>query len=116
MAAITYPALSINPFFPIEWSYEDSVIRSDTEGGYQQTRQRFTRTRRQWTLKYDTLGAGDKALFENFFVSTISGGSAAFNWTHPTEGTTYEVRFAEPPKLSFKAPNIYSAEFTLKEL
>lgn len=94
-----FPTLSINPSRPLDEVREDNVIRSNVEGGYEQTRPRFTRLRRTWTLKYEFLTQTDKDTLDTF-LTTVKGGSDAFSWTHPTTSQTHNVRFTKPPTFS----------------
>lgn len=111
----TYPTLTTKPIFPITEQKEDSVIKSDFEGGYQNTRQRFTRIRRNFQVQYTNLSTSEKATLDTF-IDTVKGGADSFTWTHPMTGTSHTVRFEAPPKFSSTHDNRWSAEFTLIEL
>lgn len=110
-----FPTLSLNSYYPIDEEREDSVIRSKFEGGYEQTRQRFTRLRRTWSLVYKTLTPADKTALDDFMV-TVKGGADSFNWTHPVTSTVYAVRLEKPLKFSYVSKDLYDVEMTLKEV
>lgn len=112
---LEFPTLSINPSYPLKEEIEDSVIRSDFEGGYEQTRPRFTRQRKTFTVVYKLLPDADKQTLENFYQQ-LRGGADAFTWTHPVYGTTHTVRFTKPIKFEYVFYNHWNAEIELREV
>ena len=110
-----FPTLTTKPIFPIPEQKEDSVIKSDIEGGYQNTRQRFTRIRRNFEIKYTNLSTSEKGTLDAF-IDTVKGGADSFTWTHPMTSTSYTVRFQTTIKFSPTHENKWDAEFTLIEL
>jgi hypothetical protein len=44
------------------------------------------------------------ALFEEFFISTLSGGALEFEWVHPITRQFCIMRFTEPPKYGAITP------------
>jgi hypothetical protein len=83
-----------------EFSY-DFTISSDKEGGYRETRARFTRN------------PLDKITLRNYERQML-GGATAFNWTNPDDAVTYEVRFLEPIKYSAVKENRWKVELTVE--
>ena len=76
--------------------HENPTIRSELDGGYVNTRARFTRTpRRIFSSGFTDISEADRLTLETFW-DTVQGGSEAFNWTSPQDGNTYSVRFVEP--------------------
>lgn len=69
------------------------TIRDSIEGGYAQTRARFTRNVRRWSLQYKSLSSTNKTTLRVFEVARV-GGSESFTWVSPIDGVSYMVRFA----------------------
>jgi phage-related protein len=76
----------------LEEPLEDPTIRTTFESGIVQTRARYTRMRGTWILTWANLRGAHYTTLRNFYKQMM-GGALSFNWTHPLEGTTYEVRF-----------------------
>ncbi len=110
-----FPTLSRNPSYPFNEEYEDNTIRSPFEAGYEQTRPRYTRMRKTFTLKYEFLMNSDKTTLENFYYQ-MKGGAGSFNWTHPITNDTYIVRFAEPLKFENPLLNYWNVEIKLRQV
>lgn len=113
-----FPSLSINPSWPLDpdGEIEDATLRSPFEGGYELTRQKFTRTRRNWGVQYSTLNQTDKDALATFEKDTVKGGADSFTWTHPKTATVYTVRFKEPVKYAYVTVGLYTASFMLREV
>lgn len=113
-----FPSLSKKPSWPMspDGEIEDSTIRSQFEGGYELTRPRFTRSRRNWGVRYVMLSVADKNMLQFFEQNTVRGGADSFTWTHPTTGTSYTVRFTGPIKYTLVPPGKHNAEFMLREV
>lgn len=112
---LTEGALTILAGLPLVENREDSVLSSGFEGGYVQTRQRFTRIRRKWQVVYNQLSSANKVLIDNF-IDTVSGGADSFTWTNPQNSTAYTVRFSAPPTFSYASYNRWSVNFTLEQV
>jgi phage-related protein len=119
---MAFPSLSRSPSYSIKESREDSVLRSDYEAGYVNTRQRFTRVRRKWELRYPYLTEVDVSTLRTFIDTTVHGGADAFDWTNPVDSVTYQVRLQKPPEFIayFSNPGlsgtIYSADILLDQV
>lgn len=114
-----YPTLATEPEKPLGEDREDSVLRSKFEAGYENTRQRFTRIRRMWSVKYKLLPASDKDILTTFIDDTVKGGADMFDWTHPVTSIVHSVRFEKPPVftlIKFGAEAYYDTNFTLNEV
>jgi len=109
-----YPTLSINPEYPYVITYEDSTIRSDFEGGYEITRNRYTRFRRVINVNYKYMSSTDFTTLNNFYNSVRC--TASFNFTCPVTSTVYNVRFAEPINAEYVSYGYYNVSFKLKEV
>lgn len=77
-----FPTLSLNPTFDLPKEWEDSVLSSSFEGGYVQSRPRWTRDRRKWSVQYKLVPMSDVLLLEKFF-KTVRNGADKFWWPHP---------------------------------
>lgn len=108
---LSYPVIE-NPDYPIKEELIDATIRSDMEGGYEITRPRYGRSRWKFTLKYSVLHQPDKITLSTF-VATVKGAAVSFNWTHPTTGAVYAVRFKEPPVFELISYQLWATEVVL---
>ena len=78
-------------------------IKHDDDAGYQITRRRFTRDPRTLSASYELLTDADAVLLQDFI--DIHTTVVPFNWTQPSTGTTYEVRFSAIPSLRIRQLN-----------
>lgn len=81
------------------------TIRSRFESGYEQTRDKFTRTVLEWKVTWNSMSVTPSYnRLERFFTLTAVGGASSWIWNDPIaiggSGATYEVRFIED-KLKF---------------
>jgi len=111
----SFPTLSTNPSYPLRETYEDNVIRSKFEAGYEHTRPRFTKQRRIFTIIYNLLSNADKALIDDFYKNTIKG-AGSFTWTHPQAQTQHTVIFTKPPQFELVFLDYWKCEIELREL
>jgi len=97
----TFPTLGVPPAYPLDpdGETEDAVIRSTLEGGYEQTRPRFTRIRRSFGLNYE-LSDADVGVLKGFEIVTLVNGADSFDWVHPLTNEAYTVRLTAPIKYS----------------
>lgn len=117
----TFPTLSRAPSYPIDpdGEAEDVILRSPMEAGYEQTRPRTTRARRNFGVNYIGIEAADEALLRAFETTTLRNGADAFTWTHPISGTVYTVRLTAPIKWSRtkgKVGGVVVASMKLREV
>jgi phage-related protein len=81
---------------------ENPVIASEAEGGYTLTRPRFTRApRRTFRFRHRNITDAEKQTLLTFW-NDRKGGSGAFNWTHPIQGTVINVRFGPDMEMEFE--------------
>jgi phage-related protein len=103
-------------FYGIE--FEDKTRRSESDGGYEFTRPKFTRNgRRTFKTGFTQMNAADFDIFQNFWDAY--GGYKSFSWTNPADGRAHTVRFAEPPTVRYTgigAVATYDVEVTLKQV
>lgn len=115
-----WPALSTTPSLDgwKESIANDPTIRTKSEGGYTQTRPRFTRIPKKWDFRYtggNALTPSDKAALQTF-QSLVKVGSSIFSWTNPIDAITYSVRLAQPITFTPQGNTLYwSAEVSLEE-
>jgi len=94
------------------------VIKGEFEGGYTQTRARFTRVTRKWTCRYDGVSQANKNTIRAFEDARLAG-AESFTWTNPEDSVAYTVRFYEPviytpwPKQAFTR---WTIEFVLEQV
>lgn len=97
MAAITYPADGPKPLRKsLRQSYLDTFVDDRGEIGDPRRRNRFTRALRFFRFAAVVTEAQRLALDE-FYVTTLSNGVKAFDWTHPITAEIIEVKFASRP-------------------
>lgn len=116
----TFPTLSENgvtipPSYPLIEQVEDSVIRSNFDGGYVQTRARYTRIRKTWKINYSNLSNTNKNTLVAF-LNTVNGGADSFTWTNPIDEVSYSVRFTIPPICSHTLIDRWDVSFSLEQL
>ena len=98
----SYPELTIRPSVKLEEEFEDVLIKSEFEAGYELVRPRYTRSRRTFTFSYEYLPNTDKSTLESFYFDTLVFGTYTFTWTHPKTSVKFGVRFLSPPKFTYK--------------
>lgn len=112
------------PTFPLTTSplirdfnetYEDAVLRSDFDAGYQQTRPKWTRTRRKFTASY-LVTQSQKATLHTFYVTTLANGALSFDWTHPQTGSVITVRMDKPITFTPVSNSYWIATISMTEV
>ena len=112
-----FPTLSRKPSFNFEETVEYKTLKSPAEDGYIITRPQWTKSKRGWHLTYNALTNSDYQTLKGFFESSTLGAAISFNWTNPTDNTSYVVRFKDDSlKATLKAFDIWSVEFDLEEV
>ena len=103
-------------------------MKSEMEGGYEISRPRHFRVLGEWNLKWNAMSSAHYASLLSFYKTETIGGSVAFSWTCPNNGTAYTVRFKGDIKatpvtsgLIAGSPVVsgitrYAVEFTLREV
>lgn len=80
---------------------EDVAMKSEMEGGYVVSRAKHTRKpRKTFNVAYKGISDADRATLDSFY-STVGGGSVIFDWTDPSAGTTWQVRFEGELQFSY---------------
>ena len=89
---MNFPTSIPNPEYPFKVEHEDNSITSKFEDGTVQSRRKFTKSRRTWTLKWNNLKQVYYAILENFIVNQTHHQAVIFGWTNPADNITYQVR------------------------
>ena len=92
MSAISFPNTVPNPEYPFKVEYEDNSITSKFEDGTVQSRLKFTRSRRTWTLQWNGLSDTHHSTLDNFVVNQAKHAANIVTWTIPNTNTTVNVR------------------------
>lgn len=113
-----FPTLTQRPSFPLSPDGElgDAVLSSPFEAGYEQTRPKFTRARRNFGVNYKALPDADVATLRAFELTTLRNGADSFTWTHPLSGLGYTVRLVENIKFARTTPRVADVSMTLREV
>lgn len=110
-----FPSSLPAPSLPIGGKPDDPAIRSDAEGGYTLTRPRYTRIRKEWSLKWNAMTAAQLSTLLTFW-GTVKGGSIFFTWTAADDDVSKTVRFAGSPEYSLIAPDTYEVSVSIQEV
>jgi len=114
---IIFPTNLKAPAYPLPHSYEENLIKSPAENGYQIVRVKFTRQRKSWpSIQWKVMDEEEWEILEEFYRDTTVFGSLPFEWEHPTEGTIYLVRFIGSPKPILIQAKKWQVEIGLEEV
>jgi phage-related protein len=94
---------------------ENPAIRTEFESGIVQTRAKFTRTRGTWGLSWANMRGADYRVLRDFYKQ-MKGGALSFNWTHPRDGTAFEVRFKGAFNAKHTAMDCWNVTLTLEQV
>jgi hypothetical protein len=115
---LQFPEIA-KPVYPLDEDYEDIGLSAGFEDGAEQSRARFTRSRRTWTLRWTALSDADYQRLMDFWANQVKGNSMQFAWRHPlsaADAASYQVRFVEKKNFQLLAGNVWSGEVTLREV
>ena len=93
----------------------DPAIRTEFETGIVHTRPRFTRIRRVWELTWDTLLNNDYQALKDFYFQNLGGGMN-FDWTHPLENESYNVRFKDELRADSESAWLWKVTIVLEQV
>ena len=121
MTTINFPADITPPAWPFECEYENNSLVTKFEDGSQQSRRKFTRSRRKWTLKWNHIPRSEYLTLMTFISQTVSFSARSFNWVntdslddaHPE---TVEVRVTNVGKWTNDALHYWSGTIELTEV
>ena len=111
---ITFPSTIPNPEYPLKVDHEDNSITSKFEDGTVQSRLKFTKSRKTFTLKWSSMAQADYDDLEEFIVNTVKHAALIFEWTNPTDNVTYNVRCTRFDA-ELKFVNFWDVEIELQE-
>ena len=120
--AIQFPTSIDPPTWPFECEYENNSIITKFEDGSQQSRKKFTRSRRKWKLKWSHLPREQYLTLMNFISRTVSFSARSFTWTNTDSlddaggAETVEVRITEVGKWTNDALHYWSGTIELTEV
>lgn len=89
---MNFPSTIPNPEYPFKIEYEDNSISTKFEDGTVQSRLKFTKSRRTWTIKWNGMKQAYYDTVEDFIVNQAKHQANAFYWTIPATNTTVFVR------------------------
>lgn len=87
-----FPSSIPNPEYPFKVDHEDNSIKTQFEDGTVQSRRKFTKSRKTWILKWESLKQNYYDTLENFIVNQVHHSAVVFNWLNPADNRTYAVR------------------------
>lgn len=116
----TWPTAGDFPQVPIlqGWSEKtpETGVWTSMETGPEKVRQRFTAASRPFTMQL-ALTAAQVETLDAFFITTLAGGTLAFDWAHPRTGTPGVYRFAkEGIEYRAETPDLFFATFSVVQL
>mgnify|MGYP007069897233 CR=1 FL=1 len=71
------------PGWPFTEEYEDTSLRTKFEDGSMQSRSRFTRSRRKWTLRWNHLPRREYLALMHFITKVVKFSAKSFIWANP---------------------------------
>lgn len=89
------------PQLPLIQSYKETTpnvtIRTTMDAGPAKVRRRFTAGVRTINVEFLLTSAQTQTL-DDFYQTTLSGGSLSFTWVNPRTGGSESCRFVQPPE------------------
>lgn len=104
------------PDYKMKERSEDTSIISKFEDGSQQSRTKFTRSRRIWELEWKLLPNTDHQTLITFIRTQAKFSAVAFFWTNPVSNERVEVRITDVKDFTYDIPNYWSGGLTLTEV
>lgn len=98
MASQSWPAgLPQNIRIPTNHQPGEQSIRTQMDAGPNKVRRRYTAVEEPFTTVM-VMNGQDYQDFQNFYNTTLEGGSLRFDWENPVNDNTVEMRFTAPPQ------------------
>lgn len=112
--SIEFPTNITNPSYPLGVEYENTSIMSNFENGYVQSRRKFTRSRRKFSLTWNKIKNEEYQIISDFIVNVAQFSANAFYWKNPVDNVVYFVRCTSYPKAEMQEIDLWnvSLEFT----
>lgn len=111
---LTWPSITA-PAYGTTEDVEDTSLRSTFEDGTTQARRKFTKSRKTWVLKWDSLPYKEYNTLMDFLQNKTYFSAKPFNFTSPIDGKTYTCRFVEKEAFETVAVNMMSGSITIRE-
>lgn len=108
---IKFPTNVINPSYPLGEEYENTSIVSKFDDGSMQSRRKFTRSRKTFSVKWNKLNKEEFVIIRDFIINVAQFSANAFEWVNPIDNVTYVVRCT-----SFKKAELTEVEFWTVDL
>lgn len=117
---INFPNIS-KPSYPLSIETENNSLTSKFEDGTVQSRPKFTRSRRTFTVKWNDLPNNEYLVLDNFIRNVVNYSAETFLWVNPatyllSEQETIEVRINNVGKAEMSTLDRWSVELTLQEV
>ena len=71
------------PGWPFAEEHEDTSLRTKFEDGSMQSRSKFTRSRRKWTLHWNNLPRKQYQVLMHFITKVVKFSAKSFIWKNP---------------------------------
>ena len=114
-----FPEITM-PMYPLEEAYEDTSITSKFEDGSMQSRSKFTRSRAEWTLKWEYLPNDEYKELVDFVKNKAKFAAQDFYWKHngalTIDDDKVHVRITKFEKWSLSVPGYWSGTITFTEV
>lgn len=113
---IKFPTNVINPSYPLDEEYEDTSITSKFEDGSMQSRRKFTRSRKKFSLKWESLTQEEFVIIRDFIINEAHFAANIFEWTNPVDNKVYYVRCTSFKKANLREINFWSVDLEFTEV
>lgn len=118
--SISFPNIS-RPSYPLTIEPENNSLVSKFEDGTVQSRPKFTRSRRTFTVKWNGLPNNEYIILDRFIRETVKYSAETFLWVNPAsysapELETLEVRINNVGKAEMTTLDKWNVELTLQEV
>lgn len=108
-----WPSIS-TPNYPLSEEVSYPQVKTEFESGTVQSRPKWTRERRKFTLQWSAMTEAHWALLEAAFIADQG---TSFSWTNPASSVVYTVRYSEDSlKSSVTQPGRRSVQVALEEV
>lgn len=117
---INFPDIS-KPSYPLKIETENNSLASKFEDGTVQSRPKFTRSRRTFTVRWYGLPNNEYVILDNFIRNIVKYSAETFMWVNPTsyslpELETLEVRINNVGQAEMDVLDRWNVELTLQEV
>ena len=111
--ANSWPSMAL-PEYPLGEETNFPQVRSEFESGAVQSRPKWSRSRKVFTLHWSKMSSTDYGTLHTFFLANQG---LAITWTHPLTSVSYTVRFKDDSlKASLVTTSLREVNLTLEEV